>query len=546
SKAVERWRADAAAACFHLGQPVWDRPATAVLGGTGTGKSTLVNRLLGAEISATSYRRTFTGGPVAVVAGSEALPDGWLGLPRRLAAADELPVRGRAGELTLVALDQALTRRLVLVDTPDLDGDQPAHLAEADRAFRWAQAVVFLVTPEKYQMTELLPYYRLARRYALPALFVMNKCETSAVLDDYRALLARHEWPDARVFALPRDDAGYEPPPEAGPQALREALSAPVPPTSKNLYAGLARRCADLMDRLTDQVLEPLREDRRRADRLGEALQALRAPGGGVDVGPLTRQLQRRMQEQSVLYLMGPGRVLERVRRLPGLLARLPKTAWRYAVGGQPAGPPSAVPSTPESLPDFAGILADQFVIVQSRIDDLLRSDPAAADRLEARAAGYAAVRLDPREAARIAEEELADLKTWLEQHWDSAPRDTRLLERLLGRLPGGSHLTRWSEAAPYLLVMVVAAHGAVFGPIDLLVIGGWSLATWMGEKLSNEVAARTRQANRRIAERFEQLVHEQIDAVAAWLDGQAVRAEALGGLQKLADAVSEEIAAGT
>jgi hypothetical protein len=48
-----------------------------------------------------------------------------------------------------------VTRFATLVTRPDLDGDQPAHHAQADRAFRWAEAIVFLVTPEKYQMTEL-------------------------------------------------------------------------------------------------------------------------------------------------------------------------------------------------------------------------------------------------------------------------------------------------------------------------------------------------------------------------------------------------------
>jgi len=105
------------------------------------------------------------------------------------------------------------------VDTPDLDGDQPLHHAEADRAFRWAQALVFLVTPEKYQMTELLPYYRLARRYALPAVFVMNKCEEPAVLEDYRRQLAEREWANAGVYAVARDDAGYEPPAGGGAEA---------------------------------------------------------------------------------------------------------------------------------------------------------------------------------------------------------------------------------------------------------------------------------------------------------------------------------------
>jgi len=86
--------------------------------------------------------------------------------------------------LEMVPLPPAVT----LIDTPDLDGDQPVHHAEADRVFRWGEAILFLVTPEKYQMTELLPYYRLAQRYALPAVFVMNKLEEAAVLDDFADL----------------------------------------------------------------------------------------------------------------------------------------------------------------------------------------------------------------------------------------------------------------------------------------------------------------------------------------------------------------------
>ena len=96
---------------------------------------------------------------------------------------------------------------MTLVDTPDLDGDTPEHHVQADRVFRWCEAVLFVTTPEKYQMTELLPYYRLAARYGLPALYVMNKCEEAAVLDDYRALLtANAATPPLRLVAVARDD----------------------------------------------------------------------------------------------------------------------------------------------------------------------------------------------------------------------------------------------------------------------------------------------------------------------------------------------------
>src|SRR5688500_17679109 len=108
--AVERWRGDAAALRFHLRPRGGDAPPlVAVLGGTGTGKSTLVNRLLGANLSAASFRRTFTAGPVAICRDSEAIPDGWLGVERVVAAPDQLPARGEPGSLVVVPVPGEIT-----------------------------------------------------------------------------------------------------------------------------------------------------------------------------------------------------------------------------------------------------------------------------------------------------------------------------------------------------------------------------------------------------------------------------------------------------
>jgi hypothetical protein len=111
---------------------------------------------------------------------------------------------------------------------------------------------------------------------------------------------------------------------------------------------------------------------------------------------------------------------------------------------------------------------------------------------------------------------------------------------RLVRYLPGGERIAQWSEAAPYLLAIVVATHHAFFGPIDLLVIGGFSLATWLTEKLSNQVAARTRAANAAIALRFTELAHRQIDRAAQWIEKQAPTARTLDELLHLADDVSQ------
>ena len=587
---IGRWRADAAALRFHLRRgPKSGAPLLAIVGGTGTGKSTLVNRLLGRNVSAASFRRTFTSGPVAIARAASDVPEGWLGVEHVPAAEAELPARGRAGALVVVSISDAPGGYPVLVDTPDLDGDQPAHHAQADRVFRWADAVLFLVTPEKYQMTELLPYYRLAGRYALPAPYVMNKCEEAAVLDDYRMLLRvqgsgfrvqegepaasslsssssssseprtlNPEPSPGPVFAVPRDDSAYQPSQEANLDALRSALSGQAVATLADRQSGLRHRAADLLGRLTDQVLSPMRQDRREADRLAAALRAMEAPVVGVDVNPLTQQLQRRMQQRSILYLMGPQRILDRVRQTPGLLMRLPRVAWDYVKTGEISAGALSPNSdgNAQAVPDFRAVLIDQFAVLHSRIDDVLRSSKAGEKWLDAAtgdgasagesagapAGSYASAKVDPAEAGRIADEELAALKDWLEKRWNTEPRDTRALQALLKFLPGGTKLARWSEAAPYLLTIVLVTHGAFFGHVDLMVLGGYGLATWLTERLSNEVAARTRETNTRIADRFARLAHDQIERVVAWLDKRSPPPRVLDQLERTAQEASEMV----
>jgi hypothetical protein len=548
--AIERWRSDAAALRYHLRRRPGDGvPVLVLLGGTGTGKSTVLNRILGQNISATSYRRTFTAGAVAVTASANNVPSGWLGIEQQPATQGDLPARGKVGQLLVVSLDIEITQRLTLVDTPDLDGDTPAHHAEADRAFRWADAVLFLVTPEKYQMTELLPYYRVAARYALPAVYVMNKCEQQPIADDYSNLLRLQlssdlkGLEDRRVFVIPRDDAGYEPPAEQNLAALREQLPKLGSVDPEVRAGGLGARGADLLGRLGDQIIAPLREDRREIERVLAMLRGMEAPVPGVDVNPITQQLQHRMQQRSVLYLMGP----QRIRQAPNLLVRLPRVAWDYVMRGEvSAGALNPqVPEESRQPPNFQSILTDQFAVLQSRLDDALRSSPT----LQRWAAGanpppWQPALADPSEAGKIADEELAELKRWLEQRWNSTPRDTRVLESLLKYLPGGKTITRWTEAAPYLLVLTVAAATHhLLGGADLVVLGGWSLATWLSERVSNEVAAHTRQTNQKITERFARLAHEQIDRICRWLNDRAPSETAIGQLEMAMDLARRQLA---
>src|SRR5690348_12102520 len=94
--ALERWRSDAAALLFHLHPPKGLPLLIAVIGGTGTGKSTVVNRLLGVGASATSFRRTFTSGAVAISREDDDISKEWLLIEHIPATADTLPARGQS------------------------------------------------------------------------------------------------------------------------------------------------------------------------------------------------------------------------------------------------------------------------------------------------------------------------------------------------------------------------------------------------------------------------------------------------------------------
>jgi hypothetical protein len=238
--------------------------------------------------------------------------------------------------------------------------------------------------------------------------------------------------------------------------------------------------------------------------------------------------------------------MLDRVRQMPALLARLPRNLWDVVVRGQKVnlamGDNSAAGAA-DRVPDFHGALEEQFAVVQSRIDDNLRSNPVAQRWLIDDKAAYDSARIDVNEAGKIADEELADLREWLEKRWNATPRDTAMLMKLLRFLPGGEKLANWTESAPYLLVLIVlATHHALFGGLDLAVLGGWSLATWLTEKISNEVTNRTRATNKKIAVRFTALAHQQIQRICEWLERQTPRQEVLDDIEAQANALSEMV----
>ena len=498
--AADRVRSDLAAAAHHLTRASDHDSIVAFIGGTGTGKSTLVNRLIGSEVTATSFRRTFTAGPVYIAKSN--IPTGFAQLT--VHPANELPAKGDTQKLVYVAFDTTLR----LIDTPDIDGELVGHHALADRIFRWADAVIFLVTPEKYQMTELQPYYRIAQRYALPALYVMNKADDENAAVEYEQLLTRAGINHATVLAVARDDATWQPLPE---RTLTTQLITALRPSANDV--GLNARVADAVQRFNDQLLQPLNDARQRTNSAVAALETLTGDIVDVDVHPLTQQLQRRMRERSVLYLIGPQRILDRVRSVPTTLVRLPRSMWEWTRTGEFKLAMNDAGGRAQS-PDFRDVLIEQFQALQSRIDDVIAQHTTAREPSK--------WKLPVESAGKISDEEIGRLTQWLETRWNATPRDTAVLQKLMKVIPGGQKLSKYSEAAPYLLAIACVTKGAVLGHIDLLILGGYSAVTWLTEKINDEVASMTRRTNRLIAERYQAMANEQVQSAIAWLEVQA------------------------
>lgn len=160
-----------------------EHTVVALAGATGSGKSSLLNALVGREVAAPGVQRPTTSHPLAVVRGEGAGPLlDWLDVGRRVADEGTLPGRSAAGG--------SAPDGLVLLDLPDHDSIVTEHRARADHVVERADLLVWVVDPQKYADAALHEHYlRPLAGHGAVTVVVLNQADRLTP-DDQRACLA--------------------------------------------------------------------------------------------------------------------------------------------------------------------------------------------------------------------------------------------------------------------------------------------------------------------------------------------------------------------
>ncbi|HEY5651564.1 MAG TPA: GTPase [Acidimicrobiia bacterium] len=188
-----------------------DTVLVALAGGTGSGKSSLINALAGEIVAETGAQRPTTFEPLAWI---PANPEP--GLVRLL---DSIGIDVRVG--------QDRVPWLAVVDLPDTDSVSEANRATVERVLPLVDAIVWVVDPEKYQDRVLHERYLVPlARHADRFVFVVNHIDRVAaddvplLLDDLGQTLRVDGVAGAQILTTAAD------PPMGAPIGIEEFIAA--------------------------------------------------------------------------------------------------------------------------------------------------------------------------------------------------------------------------------------------------------------------------------------------------------------------------------
>ncbi|MEP7002982.1 MAG: GTPase [Chloroflexota bacterium] len=328
-----------------------DTYVLALVGGTGVGKSTLLNALAGGDVSPASARRPTTSEPVALLpAGKrEELAElvAWLGVGQ----VRDHPA-GRLGDVAIL-------------DLPDVDSIAPEHRARVDALLPRVDAVAWVVDPEKYADDVAHTAYlrrwgpRLARQIVvLNRADLLSAADAAHVREDLRTRLQSDGLADIAVAVTRARDGA------AGIEELRQWLgseveakrivAARIGATARDAVRAVASR-AGVLDGQAGPLVDPARRERALND-VGRGALAV------IDIRGLERQAVAATRQAARPRGAGPlGHVTSAIYRLTGRARVAADPAgylrrWRVRGSLAPALEPlrellqSALPSVPPAI----------------------------------------------------------------------------------------------------------------------------------------------------------------------------------------------------
>ncbi|GAB2501439.1 GTPase [Corynebacterium atrinae] len=184
-----------------------DAPLLAVVGGsTGSGKSTLVNAIVGKQVSQAGVIRPTTRQPVLVANPADSA---WFNsnrvLPGLAREQGEPGANPTATSLRTVSTD-AISPGLALLDAPDFDSIDDRNRALASQLLAAADLWVFVTTPSRYADQLVWNFLHEAAGRDIEVIVILNRVDEDSVPVDLRRMMSEAGLGRATLYTVP--DAG--------------------------------------------------------------------------------------------------------------------------------------------------------------------------------------------------------------------------------------------------------------------------------------------------------------------------------------------------
>ncbi|WP_329087110.1 AAA family ATPase [Actinomadura citrea] len=261
-------------------------PMLVVLGGsTGAGKSTLVNTLVGARVSATGVLRPTTSSPILVCH-----PDH----VRWFMEGPMLPGMGRvrgpapdaiAGDQLVVIASDVLPPGLALLDSPDFDSVFEDHYEFATKLMAAADLWLCVTTAARYADAQVWQMLQRAKENGATIGVVLSRVPQGAgagggeIVEHFAEMLDEHEVGDARRFTIPETRIEESRLPEETVEDIRDWLTG-VADDAEDREIVVSDTLAAVLDSFRTRVPELARQVEAQVERRTELAREIEAGYG--------------------------------------------------------------------------------------------------------------------------------------------------------------------------------------------------------------------------------------------------------------------------